>query len=278
MLRGLLWSFAGIAVAIALVVTIGRGRFARLVDREARALLSTPPTGAPARSDVAALPAPVRRYAERSGAARHASVRTLRLRHGGTFFVAGAWHPIRGEQYFASDPPGFVWWGRVRTAPGVTVDARDRSVAGEGSMYVVAAGIFPVVDVRGPELDAAALVRLLGEMVWFPTALLDARYVSWAPVDDAHARATLRVGGREATATFEFGPDGLPARFTALRHRDVGGKAVLTPFTGRCADYREADGLLVPHRVDAEWEIEGRPAPYARFVVERIELDPDAPF
>jgi hypothetical protein len=42
-----------------------------------------------------------------------------------------------------------------------------------------------------------ALMRLLAEMTWFPTALLDERYVTWAPVDDAQARATLRVADGE---------------------------------------------------------------------------------
>jgi hypothetical protein len=31
----------------------------------------------------------------------------------------------------------------------------------------------------GPQLDRGALLRLLGEMTWFPTALVDSRYVRW---------------------------------------------------------------------------------------------------
>ncbi len=47
-------------------------------------------------------------------------------------------------------------------------------------------------------------------MAWYPTALLDARSVTWAAIDRDHARATQRVGALAVSAIFEFGPDGLP--------------------------------------------------------------------
>ena len=63
-------------------------------------------------------------------------------------------------------------------------------------MRVMLASSFPLADVSGREMDEAALQRLLAEMVWFPTALLDVRYVRWTPVDDTRAQASLRVRGR----------------------------------------------------------------------------------
>jgi hypothetical protein len=177
-------------------------------------------------------------------------------------------------QYFTADPPGFVWWGRVRAAPGIWIDARDQAVNGEGHMLVRAESTVTLADVRGPELDQGALLRLLGEATWLPTLLRDPRFVTWTPVDAASARATLRVGAREVAATFHFGARGLPARFTAERHRLVGGRSVLTPFTGVCADFREVDGVQVPFRMTALWHLETGPLPYARWEVERVELDP----
>jgi hypothetical protein len=207
-------------------------------------------------------------------------VRTVRLRHGGTFRTKldGAWLPIRGEQYFAADPPGFVWWGRVRIVPGVWVDARDRSVGGLGNMHVSVESSFTVADSAGAEIDQGALLRLLGEMAWFPTALLDDRHVTWTAVDDRRARARLRVGRGEVTCVFEFGEDGLPVTVFADRYRDLGGKAALTPWSGRFGDYRKVDGLLVPHQVGANWHVDGQRIPYARFQVQRLEYDATAPF
>ncbi|WP_248342387.1 DUF6544 family protein [Anaeromyxobacter paludicola] len=280
MLWILLWALVCVVGGLGLLVSVQGLRFERRVAREARALWAAPgAAGAPALTPLEALPPPVRRYLEVSGAASRAPLRGVRLRHGGTFRPGGeAWLPISGVQYFSADAPGFVWWGRVRVAPGISVGARDRSVGGEGNMHVLVSSTFTLQDARGPTLDQGALLRLLGELVWLPTALRDARYVRWEPLDAASARATLGVGGRTVTATFHFGPDGLPARFTAERYRDVKGEGVLTPFVGACADYREVDGLKVPFRMEAAWIVDGRERPYARFQVEQLELDPAGPF
>jgi hypothetical protein len=212
---------------------------------------------------------------------RERAVRTVRLRHGGTFRTTldGAWLPIRGEQYFTADPPGFIWWGRVRIVHGVWVDARDRSIHGLGNMFVSAESTFTVADSVGPELDQGALLRLLPEMTWFPTVFLDDRYVGWSAIDESHAQATLRLDGHQVAGIFEFGEDDLPETFTAHRYRDLGGgKSALTPFSGKCRDYREVDGIPVPHQMIAAWHVNGQVIPYARFQVERVEFDASKPF
>jgi hypothetical protein len=74
--------------------------------------------------------------------------------------------------------------------------------------------------------------------------------------------------------TFEFGEGGLPSRIVADRYRDVGGgRSVLTPWSGRCADYRAVDGLLVPHAMTASWHVQGEWVPIIRFRVERLVYD-----
>ena len=271
-------SLIGVAGVVASTNSI---RFARRVAHDVRRMWTQavePPHLD--RRRLEALPAPVRRYLGKVIGDRGRAVRTVRLRHGGTFRTKldGGWLPIRGEQYFSADPPGFVWWGRVRVVPGLWVDARDRSVNAIANMLVKVESTFTLADSTGPELDESALQRLLAEMVWFPTVLLDDRYVAWTAIDDRQARATLRVNGREVVGVFEFGQDDLPAVFSAHRYRDLGGgKAVLTPFVGEYGDYRWVDGLLVPHRMNGYWEVDGQRLPYVRFQVERLEYDVTPP-
>jgi hypothetical protein len=114
--------------------------------------------------------------------------------------------------------------------------------------------------------------------VWFPTAFQDGRYVAWTAVDTRRARATLRVAGRAASATFEFGDDGLPSRILADRYRDLGGgRSTLAPWSGEYGDYRAVEGLLVPHEVVASWRVEGQWVQVIRFRVERLEYDAAPP-
>jgi len=272
------WKLAGLVAvllgAIVLASLAERARFpARLAQERAR-LRSAQEGGAYRPIDPEALPPPARRYYLASGAARRGPVAAVHLEHGGTFRPAPErpWAPIHGVQDFAASPPGFAWWGRM-PAGGLWFDALDRSLGGAGSMRVWMASIFPIVNGRGPQIDQGALLRLLGEMVWVPTALFDARYLSWEAHDDTSARCTLRVGGREASGLFHFGPDGLVSRFTAERYRDDGTHSALLPWLVTCGDSRPVDGLVVPFRCEVSWVVAGRPEPYARWEIERISYE-----
>lgn len=277
-----LWITVLLLGVIGVVASANSLRFGGRVAREVRQMWSGESEPARiGRVPLEELPAPVRRYLAKAIGQRDRGVRTVRLRHGGTFrrTLEGSWLPIRGDEYFAADPPGFVWWGRVRLAPGVWVEARDRSVGGVGNMLVSLESTFTLADSVGPELDQGALLRLLGEMPWFPTTFLDRGHMRWEAVDANRARAVLIVAGREVAGTFEFGENGLPASFLADRYRDLGGgKAVLTPWSGEYRDYREIDGLLVPFEVSVAWHVDGQRIPYVRFLVERLEFDAPAPF
>jgi hypothetical protein len=270
--------------AVAWLISANAVRFQRRVDREAQQMWAVSRSPAPLdRARLAELPAPARAYLDRALRRRRSPVRTARLLHGGSFrpTLEGPSLPIAGRQFLSADPPGFVWWGRAHVAPGLWIDARDRCVAGRGGMRVSLESTLELADARGQEIDQGSLLRLLAEMAWMPTALVDPGYVSWSAAEGVppRARATLRVHEREVSAVFEFREDGLPAAVFAERHRDLGGgRSALTPWSGRLDDFREVDGLLVPHLLTACWHVGGREVPYARFVLERLEYDESVPF
>jgi hypothetical protein len=273
----MLWLVVSVVGVAGLLVSINSLRFSRRVTREARELLAGSPSGrALERAHIQALPEPVRAYLGKALAARATPVTNVRFRHDGRFRpkLDGPWKPIRGEQYESADPPGFLWWGRLRVAPGVWIDARDRCVRGAGGMLVSLESSVTLADRAGPEMDQGAMLRLLSDFVLFPTAFLDGRYVTWAAVDEQRARTTLRVNGREVAGTFEFGSDALPRAFFADRYLDTGkGQPELRPWSGDYTDYREVAGLLVPHRFIGYWHIDGQRVPYADFLVETPEYD-----
>jgi hypothetical protein len=269
------WALVAVIGIAGTIVSLNSVRFGRRVALEMRevaagAIEPVPPT--PEQRD---LPAPVARYIHKA-INRSEPIRTVSLRHGGRFRTSlnGSWLPIRGTQFFRTNPPAFIWRGRVRMAPGLWVDARDRSVDGIGNMLVRVESTVTIANSSGPQLDQGALLRLLGEMTWMPTALLDRRYVRWSAIDDHRASATLSINGRDVTGVVEFGGDDLPMAFTAERHRDVGGgQSVLTPFIGRSSDYRLVSGVLVPFHVVGAWVVENKPIEYADFVVEELAFD-----
>ena len=243
-----------------IVINVNRLRFDRRVAQEMRALVAQPPSSEPIRAPVE-LPPPVARYRDLAIGAR-APVNTLRVQHGGTFRMkpGAKAMPIHGTQLFTADPPGFVWTGRVRMAPGVWIDVRDMTAAGEGSMRVLLDDTFPLADARGPHIDQGSALRLLAEMVWYPTSLFDARTVTWSAIDATHARATLRAGNGAVSGVFEFGPDGLPQRMSAERFMDEGERQ---PWSGVYRDWRTVAGMRVPFEAEVSWQLASGPYSYA---------------
>jgi hypothetical protein len=275
------WIAVLLVAALATLVNLNGVRFQDRVRKDGRRRLRAASAARDVSPmDVGGLPGPVQRYLVQGIRDRTRSVRTVRLRHGGRFRTrpGGSWLAIRGEQYFAASPPSFLWWGRVHPAPGLWIDARDQIIDGHGSILAQLGSTLTVSRASGPAMDQGALLRLLVEMVWFPTAFLDDRFVSWEEIDDRSARATLHHPGREASATFHFRRDGLPRLVTGQRYRDARGGAVLTPWSGRFEDYRLIDGMMVPLDLEARWHLDSGEWPYAHFKVERIEYDRDDTF
>jgi hypothetical protein len=277
----LLWGLVASIGVAGTWVSVQSLRFARHFERDARVLLATaaPP---PIQLDrLEQLPAPVREYLRRALGDTPRAVQSVRFRHGGRFRsrLDGPWQPIRGEQYDTASPPGFIWWGRLSAARGVWIDARDRAINGKGNMLVSLESSVTLFDRSGSELDQGSMLRLLSEFVLFPSVMLDERHVSWKPLDERHALATLRAPGVSVTGTFEFGDDGLPRSFRAYRYLDTGtGEPKLLPWSGDYEDYRTVNGLLVPHHFIGYWHLDGQRIPYVDFVLETPEYDVQEPF
>lgn len=259
-------AFVGGALLVGRIATV---RFARGVERDVRDLLSTRPSALPRRAD--ALPPPVERYRARA-VVNHAPIVQARMEHGGSFrpSVGERAYPIAGSQVFTADPPGFVWEATVKMGPATWFSARDLSIGGRGDMRVLVDSLIPVVDARGPALDEGALFRVLAEMVWYPTAFFDARYVTWAPIDEERARATLRIGEQAVSVVFVFGADDLPSRCEAERPNEQG---VRKPWGGRYADWRSIDGILVPFEAEVSWELDGGRFTYAHWRLDWIRWE-----
>jgi hypothetical protein len=162
------------------------------------------------------------------------------------------WVEMEAEQWYSLDPPGFIWRSIIRPNPLVRVVAVDRFVDGHGTMQISAWGRIPVSAVSGPEVDAGELLRFLVEVIWFPSFWLSP-LIAWEPIDTHSARASIRLGGTEESSRMLFGEDGLLSGIEARRYRTVGKRFELTPWRGGCHDYREANGVRIPHQITVTW-------------------------
>jgi hypothetical protein len=275
-MRFVLALLALVALAAALVAGAAE-RFQRRIAGEARAVLTgarRPAERVVEARDLETLPAPVRRWLEASGAVGHARAATVRLRQRGEFRTAPdrPWMPVVAEQYDSVDPPGFVWSVDARMMRVLPLAGRDRYADGHGHMLIKAASLFTVADGRGPEIDQGALLRYLGEIVWFPSGAL-ADYISWQAIDDHSARATMSYAGVTASMVFGFDQRGRVVSESADRYMSTGNGARLESWFIPVTEWRKFCGVEIPTRGNTIWKLAAGDFDYFRWEIVDIEVN-----
>ena len=254
----------------------------RTVEREASELLARGQVAggdAITEAQLAGLPEPVRRYLHYAQVIGKEPIRSVRLRQRGTMLreEGATWLPLVAEQYFTTNPPAFLWYGTLHPFPGIPVSATDTYAGGHGTMVIKALSIIPVGESHGPEMDQGELLRYLGEMAWFPTALLS-ECIRWEAIDAARAKATISVPGVTASGIFHVDELGRYTHFTAERYREEHKRPVLRPWTGRWDDYREIDGFRIPMKAEAAYTLDSGQFSYFRGEVTQIEYNLPLPY
>jgi len=227
------------------------------------------------------VPSPVRRYLAHTLRDGQPFITNASIVQTGFFSTRrnAEWR-MHARQRFSTNPLGFVWEARIDTAPMAPTWVHDSYIGGVAAMRADAAGLFPVVNQKASrELNAAALTRLLAELVWLPTALLpDAGAgVRWMSADDDSAVASLTDSGTAASAKFTFDEQGDVVEILASdRFREVHGRFERTPWRVTCAGHEERDGIRIPTACEVAWMLPDGPFTYWRGTVENVKYEFDA--
>lgn len=274
-----------VAVVIALSVwgaSRWQARTRELVARMEAARVAPATAFYDSASELPGLPEPVQRFFRAALSDGQAIVAAATVEHRGRFNMGEAtdrWKPFTSRQRVVTRRPGFVWDGQVAMAPGLPVHVHDAYVAGEGILRPAILGLFTLIDLHSssPEDGGVAqgeFMRFFAEAAWYPTALLPSQGVSWAPIDERSARATVRDGALTLTLTFTFAENGMMAAVRAdARGRTVGGKVVMTPWEGRWSDPQTRDGMRVPMTGEVAWLTPDGRRPYWRGTIHRLAYE-----
>lgn len=269
-------TIANVIIAALAIVAVAHDRFAKRIDGEAEGVLAQArdETHVVTQDELRALPVPVAKWLTVSGVVGRPRAATVRLQQRGELRTKpdAAWMPARAEQYFSIDPPGFVWRVDATMLRFMPVAGRDRYVAGHGHMLIKAASLLNVADAADDAIDRGSMLRYLAEIIWFPSAAL-ATYISWEPIDDTHARATMRYAGGAAPAVFTFDDRGRALRFDAERPLGGGDKAKVLPWFGVNTEWRAFDGIEVPTRGEVGWQLPGGTFVYYRWEILGVEFN-----
>ncbi len=192
-----------------------------------------------------------------------------RLKHGGYLKFSKKWAPIKGEEYFTVQPPGFAWFGKTSLASG-----KDTYINGSGGMKIKLLSIIKLVDAKGEKFNQGELVRWLSETPWFPTALLPSQTISWEPLDENSAKVRLTDKNLTIAGAFFFNEKGQITKFKAERY----GESDLQEWICQYSDYREVEGMQIPFYAEASWISESEDSKYAKFKVTEVHYDKPSEF
>jgi len=100
---------------------------------------------------------------------------------------------------------------------------------------------------------------------WFPTRLVPGDGLTWKPVDDERAEATLTDGPTTVSLEFRFDDHGdLVELYSPGRFRDVNGTSVPTPWRVRALGQEVVGGVRMMTPAVVEWVLPDGPMQYWR--------------
>jgi hypothetical protein len=220
------------------------------------------------------LPKPAQRYLNYTGVVGKPWIDTVRIEYTGIFRLGAdkPWMPIKAEQFYTTNPPGFHWKARFKMFGLWIVRGDDTYKAGHGHMFGKIAGLYTIFDARGEELDQATMMRYLNEVTWFPIALLS-EYITWQAVDNHSFDVTFTDYGKSVTARFIIDDEGRPLNFVAKRYRENKGQYTYDTWTTPFSEWGMLAGLNLPIRGQAVWKLETGDLPYVDIKTTEVEYN-----
>jgi len=242
-----------------------RARFRREVDR---ALARSVATRAPiAEADLAPLPALVQTYLRRVGVVGSPHVHSVRAELRGKMRTSerAPWMNLTAEQYNFFDEPSRLFYMHA-TRGVVPFDAFHRYVGEHATFVVRVAGVVPMLDAHGPEMDQSETVTMLNDLCFLaPAALVDAPIV-WDVVGDRTVLATFTNAGHTVCAELAFDDAGDLVGFVSHdRYQGDGKTTRLVPWSTPILAYGEIDGRRTWTVAETRWHETAGPWTYGHF-------------
>lgn len=206
-------------------------------------------------NDITDLPVPVKKWLKNSGAVGKPVVSSGKVTQRARLQMRPDqdWMSATAVQHTTISRPAFIWKADVKMNRLINFQGRDKFEDGKGAMLIKLNGLINVVNERGEKLDEGTLQRFLGEMVWFPS-MAAMPYITWEPIDDSAAKATMSYRGTSGSGTFRFHPNGDVAGFSAMRYRGNDAQAEKQEWTMNISAYKTFEGIRVPAVMSSTWK------------------------
>lgn len=263
------------------IVSFGRHSFQKAIQLETFHLLDNNIVTVDTtlkESDLTNLPAPVREWLINSGVLERPFIHCGKVTQVAEMQMKPEqrnWLRATAIQYTTIDDPAFIWSVDVKMNSFVSFQGRDKFNDGKGEMLIKLNSIFNIVDEQGEKMDEASLQRYLGEMVWFPTLALSP-HVTWEQIDANKAKATMTYNGTSGSGTFYFNSNAEVSKYSAMRYQGNEKDAKRYYWEMKILDYKTFEGVKVPTKMTATWDLGEKDWTWLKLEVTDIEYNKSA--
>lgn len=155
------------------------------------------------------------------------------------------WLPFVAKQHMSWVNSGFIW--KAKSFP---VLVRDKYLEQQGEVLVSLLGVKKISQNNSTEIDQSSLGRYFGELIWFPIGFLDPDII-WDTIDHKTVKGLITKGKQSLEAYFYFNNEGMIESFKTKRYRNH----FLENFIGKTGNYKNFDGIMVPDKMVAIWDL-----------------------
>lgn len=238
---------------------------------------SSPDIGLLAEADILHLPPPVQKYFRYCGYLARPKIINAQIVWRDVYLklsLAKKWQGIRCFQFNAVPEPARFAFMTSKIAGLIPFEGRDKFQDGHGNMLIKLFRVFTMGNAKGREMDESALVTVLAEALFVPGYALQP-YISWEPIDDLSARATIEDNGIKVSGVFFFNEKGETIRFEtedrSFTEKNRGYKKC--KWTAMMENYQAINGILTPTTIRAMWNLPKGDFEYYKGIVDEVRFN-----
>lgn len=225
--------------------------------------------------DIKFLPEPVKRFFETGGylgRPKHSRAFIRWEKAALRFSPNQAAKAIECYQFNSVPEPCRIVYMKSRVFGFLPFAGRDKYQNGQGNMLIKLLDLFTIQDVKGPEMNASALVTVLAEAFLVPSYALQ-NYIVWTPLNSRSAQAAIAFKGTEISGIFYFDNSGDPVRFeTEDRYFSEKDSTFKKIRWSAEMGFSDRNGIRTPAEVKATWHLPSGDFNYFTGLISDIEF------
>jgi len=184
------------------------------------------------------------------------------------------WSEVQVEQYSFIDNITRLFYLKLNMS-GIPVVGLHSYKDANATMSVKVAGLIPVVDGKGKEMNQGETVTVFNDMcILAPATLIDEK-IEWESIDSLTAKATFNNEGIKISAILYFNKEGQLINFVSYdRYYSPTGKTYESiPWSTPVSNYKNINGLNLATYGEAVWNFPEGDFSYAKFNIKEIEYN-----